>query len=569
METAGSKREFDVFVCHENTTGHHFALHLKKALEKLKVSAFVAPDDVPAGEKEREYRYSVLRKCEVVVFIVTNLALKSEEVKNEIEYALEKRKVILPCLESNVDAEEFRRHFSEVSERQQIRSFKDKEELADKVVNWFWKWGKPAPSVVSTPFGQVSLDGVARVEAFPKELREYVKELINHVVSAYPRGFSKKLAAKVLDVFKRQESLFYVEDVFSDFEVFKGDLEVLGGCLEELHKLSESDEKVLDLRCALAVGLARILPPKRALEVLKANKPVGKSPALVFEYRLSLAYAYYGLGKRKESLLELEEVLKIREVAENSVFRAQLLKASVLIELCVSAEAMKIVENILRDCVDLEIRMRAGFLHAYLLSKMGRYKDALGEYEELLKNKRVRDSLRLAICNNMGTIYIVFSDFGKAKEKLEMCLNLAKEGTSEMAAALGNIGLILADLGKPNEALEHHKKALAIDEEIGNKLGMAAALGNIGLILADLGKPNEALEHHKKALAIDEEIGNKLGMAADYRNISVILLSENQRDGAIQLLEKAAEIYSQTGLSNEEKKIKEIIAKLKSEKREA
>ena len=56
--------------------------------------------------------------------------------------------------------------------------------------------------------------------------------------------------------------------------------------------------------------------------------------------------------------------------------------------------------------------------------------------------------------------------------------------------------------GQYNKLLKILKHTLPIHKELGNKLGMASDLGNMGLVLMDLGKPREALKYHKQAYKI-------------------------------------------------------------------
>ena len=78
-----------------------------------------------------------------------------------------------------------------------------------------------------------------------------------------------------------------------------------------------------------------------------------------------------------------------------------------------------------------------------------------------------------------------------------------------MAIHFGNIGLILKDRGDLDEALKHHRDALRIHRELGNKHGTAQDLGNIGVILKDRGDLDEGLKHITSALDIATEAGYK------------------------------------------------------------
>ena len=66
---------------------------------------------------------------------------------------------------------------------------------------------------------------------------------------------------------------------------------------------------------------------------------------------------------------------------------------------------------------------------------------------------------------------------------------------SSYAFSLGNIGQVLAQLGRLEEALEYHMRSpVIIEEALGARhSSYAVSLGNIGQVLAQLGRLEEAL----------------------------------------------------------------------------
>ncbi len=66
------------------------------------------------------------------------------------------------------------------------------------------------------------------------------------------------------------------------------------------------------------------------------------------------------------------------------------------------------------------------------------------------------------------------------------------------ANALGNLGLVYADLGKPRRAIEYHEQDLLIAREIDDRRGEGGALGNLGLVYVDLGEPRRAIEYYEQ-----------------------------------------------------------------------
>ena len=143
------------------------------------------------------------------------------------------------------------------------------------------------------------------------------------------------------------------------------------------------------------------------------------------------------------------------------------------------------------------------------LSKKTCFKEAINEFKKCLSHPKATKSNEVAAHILIGNCYYSLSMITKAKSHYIEALNLSgkvndkDESLRGKSTALGNIGLIYIDLGKPDEALKYLKDALAIDRKIGYEQGIANDLGNIGVIYSDLGKPDEALKYLKDALAID------------------------------------------------------------------
>jgi hypothetical protein len=131
-----SNKTFQVFICHESTTGYDLALNLKTSLKKMEYDAFVAPDDMKGViGNEREYRYNVLREAKHFIIIITKLLLiNSPEAKSEIEEALKTEKHIIPCINKLVDLKQFESVFPVVSKMHWYR-FKNESELANIVTD--------------------------------------------------------------------------------------------------------------------------------------------------------------------------------------------------------------------------------------------------------------------------------------------------------------------------------------------------------------------------------------------------------------------------------------------------
>ena len=100
-----------VFISYETTTGSSLAKHLSNSLSKLNLTSFVAERDIQKGNDWRTSIDKALNNCNIFILLITNLALKSEEVRKEIEYAIENKKEIFPCKKINVSEEKLQQTF--------------------------------------------------------------------------------------------------------------------------------------------------------------------------------------------------------------------------------------------------------------------------------------------------------------------------------------------------------------------------------------------------------------------------------------------------------------------------
>ena len=123
----------EVFICYETTTGLGYAKHLKEALGKMDRSAFVANEDIKKGEAGQKVIDEAIKECEYFIVIITFPALRSEEVKREINLAQSFDRTIIPCKEKEVYASWLSK-LPIISGLQRIE-FKNEEELANRVIS--------------------------------------------------------------------------------------------------------------------------------------------------------------------------------------------------------------------------------------------------------------------------------------------------------------------------------------------------------------------------------------------------------------------------------------------------
>jgi protein O-mannosyl-transferase len=128
--------------------------------------------------------------------------------------------------------------------------------------------------------------------------------------------------------------------------------------------------------------------------------------------------------------------------------------------------------------------------------------------------------------NNLG---ILLADMGRNEEAIAH-YRKALELKPDNAEAHNNFGALLEKTGRTDEAIVHYRKALEINPNL------AQAYNNLGTLLEKMGRTDEVLAHYRKVLAFnpdDSKIRNNLG---------TLLAKAGRTDEAMVQFLKALEI---------------------------
>ncbi len=114
-------------------------------------------------------------------------------------------------------------------------------------------------------------------------------------------------------------------------------------------------------------------------------------------------------------------------------------------------------------------------------------------------------------------------------------------GNQVLAAKdLGDLAVSLMSAGKEVEAEQIFRRALAINEAIGNQVGMVGNLEGLGLILHDdKGDYARAEQIFQEALGINEKLSNQVGMARDLEYLGMTLRDKGDYARAEQIFQEA------------------------------
>jgi DNA-binding SARP family transcriptional activator len=104
-------------------------------------------------------------------------------------------------------------------------------------------------------------------------------------------------------------------------------------------------------------------------------------------------------------------------------------------------------------------------------------------------------------------------DLAAARAHLERSCEMAAADPDPgpRIAALNSLALVYADLGQRDRAVELTREALVLCERQGDRHRQAALENNLADLLQAGGRPDEAMEHLKRAVAIFAEVGGQPG----------------------------------------------------------
>jgi protein O-mannosyl-transferase len=160
------------------------------------------------------------------------------------------------------------------------------------------------------------------------------------------------------------------------------------------------------------------------------------------------------------------------------------------------------------------------FLLSWKQSEM--YRDAETIYRITIKKN---DNCWLAY-NNLG---LLLADKGRNDEAMSHFLK-AIELNQNYSEAHNNLAILYEKIGRINEAIAHYQKALELNPK------HAEAHNNIGLVLVKVGRTDEAMSNFLKAVEINPNNSN-----AHY-NLGLLLMNLRRTDEAIVHLKKALEL---------------------------
>ncbi len=176
-------------------------------------------------------------------------------------------------------------------------------------------------------------------------------------------------------------------------------------------------------------------------------------------------------------------------------------------------------------------------------SRLGRLDDALGHLETALELPTVAGSgySRAATLTELGRVLDRQGQGDRAIESFQAALAL-QPSAADRGAALDGLGTALWRLGRMPEALRAYRDALEIYRGLGMEAFAADIEANIGRLHHAWGRPEEALEHSRRAIRTFEASGNLPGKAHALVISARAEIDRRNLAAARSLIEQALEI---------------------------
>jgi len=149
-------------------------------------------------------------------------------------------------------------------------------------------------------------------------------------------------------------------------------------------------------------------------------------------------------------------------------------------------------------------------------------------------------------CASLGDSYYSLGQFDMAIQMLEQ---------AQTTVPRRKQGALLITLGCCNDSLMQHEKAaslfeqaIAVAEEVGDRLNQGVARMKLGEIYRVTNQPAKAIEMQEQAKVILEEVGDGVGVASSINLLGNCYFSLGQYEKAVRLYEEARTIEQEEGV---------------------
>lgn len=305
--------------------------------------------------------------------------------------------------------------------------------------------------------------------------------------------------------------------------------------ISELHRYHENEADKRDMLSALGMLLFNIFPTPKLLKFIAKFEPNPGNDLLSFDHSAFLALNYTLLGRLNEAAIYNERAFN-SAVDEESRAYTHMLGSCI----CINRHQFEEAINMLHRCISLtkdrRITAVSQFYMGIIHYELGHIDDAIWCFKQARVG--IDDKIDLmSVCNDLGTCAMVKGDMKAAARSFEQVGELGRIMGSNTAkfltsVAYGNLGIVHMSKLDYLRAIEHFKKALVLNRETHNTIGVANQLGNIGLVLKRRLDFGSALEYFKSTLNFSYSIDYPEGVSFAYGQVEQLMALQGTFDEA-------------------------------------
>ncbi len=174
-------------------------------------------------------------------------------------------------------------------------------------------------------------------------------------------------------------------------------------------------------------------------------------------------------------------------------------------------------------------------------------KESMAMYKKLLayledKAKTIEINLKL------GQIYSLLGMTIDAEELYKKSIDYSLEINNKglEAESYYRYGIIRANTGKFEEALDYYEQARSIFEQTGHKDGIRRATGNMGIVYGSMGQFDKALECADLQKKYAEDSRDRMGVAISLQNMGRVYSYQGKYDKALDCYTYSMQIFEET-----------------------
>jgi len=205
----------------------------------------------------------------------------------------------------------------------------------------------------------------------------------------------------------------------------------------------------------------------------------------------------------------------------------------------------------LMDLDDAVAKMDACYALGDLAARLGRTREALGHFQEML---RLAWRLDLpakggAAHGRLGRLHAMLGDNRAAIFHLELARKLfeAAGDLPGIASTLDDVGRVHLAGGAPEASLECHRAAFQVRDQLGDDRGKGLALARMGQVEHETGDLMAAEGHIRQAIELRRRAGDRQGMVASLLDLGALERDLGRVEQAVTILEDAQALARELG----------------------